>query len=80
MVKIISKRGTSVTEADDKDNWAGEKFKKYQEEQKKKGGTIVKDRGTAATDLESTPEGTVQKPTKTVTKRGTETKEHSSNC
>ena len=77
MVKISRGRGTSTGEADPKQNWAGDKFKEYQKEQKEKSGNedVVTGRGTSSQkhgDIPETETPDTSNVSKT-TKRGTDT-------
>lgn len=85
MAKIIKNRGTSSSETDDvESNWAGEKFKKYQQDKKQQAAeeSITSGRGTSSKQLKDIPD-TELPDTKGVsksTKRGTEREDHDCNC
>ena len=70
MVKITRGRGTSTGEADPEQNWAGDKFKEYQKQQK----DVVTGRGTSSQkhgDIPETESPDTSNVSKT-TKRGTD--------
>ena len=55
MAKITRNRGTKSVDADNTEsNWAGKKFKKYQQSKNQK-GTIPSGRGTSSKQLEDIP-------------------------
>ncbi len=55
MAKITRNRGTDSANTDNiEPNWAGKKFKKYQQD-KNKSGTITSGRGTSSKQLEDIP-------------------------
>jgi hypothetical protein len=55
MTKITRNRGTESVDTDNTEsNWAGKKFKKYQQEKTQK-GTITSGRGTSSKQLEDIP-------------------------
>ena len=78
MVKVTSKRGTSITTAENIKNWAGDAFKKVQKERLDLAGENTKlsqKRGTStikAKDIPDVPRPSL-KGQKITTKRGTST-------
>jgi hypothetical protein len=78
MVKITTKRGTSVTDAENIQNWAGETFKQIQKERLTAAGPntdLVQKRGTStikAKDIPNVPQPSL-KGQKLTINRGTST-------
>jgi hypothetical protein len=59
MVKITTKRGTSVTDAENIQNWAGETFKQIQKERLTAAGPntdLVQKRGTSTIKVKDIPD------------------------
>ncbi len=78
MVKVTSKRGTSITTAENIKNWAGDAFKKVQKERLDLAGENTKlsqKRGTSTIKAKDVPD--IPRPSlkgqKITTKRGTST-------
>tara|TARA_B100000745_G_C19912613_1_gene306290 strand:- start:311 stop:556 length:246 start_codon:yes stop_codon:yes gene_type:complete len=59
MVKITTKRGTSITDAENIQNWAGETFKQIQKERLTAAGPntdLVQKRGTSTIKVKDIPD------------------------